>query len=372
MKSLKKGILILLVILLCGCTSVSTNMSITKDKGMTLSYILALSKDYTGNKTFKYIFDSSTINDLKNNGYSVSDYEDDNYYGYKISVTVNSIDAISDTTDKNINIFDMLNNDVQNELYIFKLEEGLLKNKYTANFIVDMSNMMSKFSDELSGISAIPQISYKFVLELPEAAISSNATSVSADKKTLTWNYSNIYNTSNKINFTFSLYNKQMLWMIYIFIGVVILIIINIIVRIIIAIEDFFKRLKRKRYERAQKRMEKKLLKKQRKEQDKLMKEQLKDTPMKKDTLNEKIFTNGNPSMNNNMMNNQSINNQGMVQNNNMSNQNIGDNQQKSSLYVKRNILADFKNNMVSKVKGIFKKKDKNLKENNNDDKNVM
>jgi len=422
---IKRGILVFFVFLLCGCSMVSTNMTINKNKQVTISYIIGLDNSYLENKSFQEIFSSKTLNTIKNNGYTVTNYSDDDIYGYKITMNIDNIDTISDSYDKEINILELLNSNIENELYIFKREEGFLKNKYTANFIVDMSNIVEEYQSYLSSENYLGNVSYKFSLSLPYEVESHNATNISSDKKTLEWDYSNIMGSINKINFTFSLYNKQMVYMVYIFIGLVILIIINIIVRIIISIEDAFKRLNKRRFERAQKRMEKKILKKERKEQDKRLKEQLNDvrpeSPNNRDIVknifndldkksNNEISQNVNNSGINNMTsqnmmyqnsqnNPNNINNQTLVNNNQINNVNQMYNNQvysnqmnnvnkmnsqnvnktnepkkEESLYIKRNVVSDYINNVKDKVKGIFKKKDKNKysEENNTNDKNIM
>ena len=81
MPKLKSVILILLIVILCGCSTISTNMQINKDKSMNITYLITLDKDYLGNKTFNELFSSKNINYLKNNGYSVTDYEDEDNFG---------------------------------------------------------------------------------------------------------------------------------------------------------------------------------------------------------------------------------------------------------------------------------------------------
>ena len=136
MQKLKSVILILLIVILCGCSTISTNMQINKDKSMNITYLITLDKDYLGNKTFNELFSSKNINYLKNNGYSVTDYEDEDNFGYKVSANIKDIDTISQAENLKINLYDLLYSDIQNELYIFSREEKILKNKYTADFML--------------------------------------------------------------------------------------------------------------------------------------------------------------------------------------------------------------------------------------------
>ena len=62
---------------------------------------------------------------------------------------------------------------------------------------------------------------------------------------------------TNNINFSFELYNKEMLYIIYGVIGVVILIILSMIVRFFSWISDKLQKVQRSFFERAQKKVEK-------------------------------------------------------------------------------------------------------------------
>ena len=253
----KSLILVFGLILLCGCSTISTNMQIRKDKSATLTYLITLDKDYLGNKTFNELFSSKNINYLRNNGYTVTDYEDDDNFGYKVSANIKDIDTVSQGDNIKINLYDLLYSDIQNELYIFSREENWLKNKYTADFYVNLTDALTNNKSILGSLVNPPAVSYTFKLELSEKALSNNATQVSEDGKTLTWTFSNIMRGTNNINFSFELYNKEMLYIMYGVIGVVILIILSMIVRFFSWISDTFKKIQRSFFERAQKKVEK-------------------------------------------------------------------------------------------------------------------
>ena len=219
MKKIKSVLLVLLVIILCGCSTISTNMQVNKDKSMSVTYLITLDKEYLGNKTFNELFSSKNINYLKNNGYTVTDYED--------------------------------------ELYIFSREEKVLKNKYTADFYVNLTDALTNNSNVLTDMVVPPKVSYEFTLNLPEKSLSNNATDVSEDGKTLKWEFDNIMSGTNNINFSFELYNKQALLVLYVFIGLGCLIILSMIVRFFTWISDTTKKIQKSFFERAQKKMEK-------------------------------------------------------------------------------------------------------------------
>lgn len=256
MPKLKSVILILLIVILCGCSTISTNMQINKDKSMNITYLITLDKDYLGNKTFNELFSSKNINYLKNNGYSVTDYEDEDNFGYKVSANIKDIDTVSQADNLKINLYDLLYSDIQNELYIFSREEKILKNKYTADFYVNLTDALSNNSNVLTDMLTPPQVRYEFTLNLPEKSLSNNATDVSDDGKTLTWKFDNIMSGTNNINFTFELYNKPALIVLYVFIGLAGLIALSLIVKIFSWIGDASNKLIKSFYEKAQKDLE--------------------------------------------------------------------------------------------------------------------
>ena len=124
MKKIKSVLLGLLVIILCGCSTISTNMEVSKDKSMNITYLITLDKEYLGNKTFNELFSSKNINCLRNNGYTVTDYEDEDNFGYKVSASIKDIDTISQTDNIKINLYDLLYSDIQNEaIHVSSLKE---------------------------------------------------------------------------------------------------------------------------------------------------------------------------------------------------------------------------------------------------------
>lgn len=257
MKKIKSVLLGLLVIILCGCSTISTNMEVSKDKSMNITYVITLDKEYLGNKTFNELFSSKNINCLRNNGYTVTDYEDEDNFGYKVSASIKDIDTISQTDNIKINLYDLLYSDIQNELYIFSRTEKVLKNQYTADFYVNLTDAIANNSSTLTDMVVPPKVSYEFTLHLPEKSLSNNATNVSKDGKTLTWQFDNITSGTNNINFSFELYNKQALMVLYVFIGLAILVVISMIVRFFTWIGDTFKKIQRRPFEKVQKKMEK-------------------------------------------------------------------------------------------------------------------
>ena len=75
-----------------------------------------------------------------------------------------------------------------------------MKNQYTADFYVNLTDAIANNSSTLTDMVVPPKVSYEFTLHLPEKSLSNNATNVSKDGKTLTWQFDNITSGTNNIN----------------------------------------------------------------------------------------------------------------------------------------------------------------------------
>mgnify|MGYP004601759807 CR=1 FL=1 len=246
MKRVIKLVSIFLILFsLTGCVKFNANMSINKDKSMKYSVIYALDTTIFGNQS---IMTDEDKNELIKKGYKIEDYSSGNMKGYTISKSFKNIDKVSSTGEVLYDISGLLDDD-NNDSAIFYVKKGVFKNKYKANFKFDSSDSdlstdennendvdnddgNIEFDDsnmDFSNINA--NMDLKFIVNLPYSAISNNATDVSNDGKTLTWNL--ISNGEQSIQFEFELKNSIVK---YIFIGLGILlsafilcVIINII-----------------------------------------------------------------------------------------------------------------------------------------------
>ena len=191
MKKIKYLIVGLFLILLTGCSSYDMSMSINKNKSMDLSiYIVSTSSE----EISKYI--DSLKEKYESNDFNVEEFTKDNNYGIRISKHYDNIDnnSFAERTDK----FDLLylyNNDYDKsiETKIFDVDKGFASNRYAANFFVDLTNKDIDLSNT----------KVTFVVYLPKGNVSNNASSVSEDGNTLTWNITNKDRTD--IEFVFEL-----------------------------------------------------------------------------------------------------------------------------------------------------------------------
>lgn len=191
MKKIKYLIVALFFILLTGCSSYDMSMSINKNKSMDLSInIVSTSKE----EISKYV--DSLKEKYESNDFKVEEFTRDNNYGIRITKHYDNIDnnSFAERTDK----FDLLylyNNDYDKsiETKIFNVDKGFASNRYAANFFVDLTNKDIDLSNT----------KVTFVVYLPKGNVSNNASSVSEDGNTLTWNITNKGRTD--IEFVFEL-----------------------------------------------------------------------------------------------------------------------------------------------------------------------
>ena len=179
MRKIKYLIVGLFLILLTGCSSYDMSMSINKNKSMDLSiYIVSTSSE----EISKYI--DSLKEKYESNDFNVEEFTKDNNYGIRISKHYDNIDnnSFAERTDK----FDLLylyNNDYDKsiETKIFNVDKGFASNRYAANFFVDLTNIDIDLSNT----------KVTFTVNLPKGSVSNNASTLSEDGNTLTWNITN-------------------------------------------------------------------------------------------------------------------------------------------------------------------------------------
>lgn len=191
MKKIKYLIVALFLILLTGCSSYDMSMSINKNKSMDLSINIVSTSKEEISKYVDSLKEKYEVNDFK-----VEEFTRDNNYGIRITKHYDNIDnnSFAERTDK----FDLLylyNNDYDKsiETKIFNVDKGFVSNRYAASFFVDLTNKDIDLSNT----------KVTFAAYLPKGNVSNNASSVSEDGNTLTWNITNKGRTD--IEFVFEL-----------------------------------------------------------------------------------------------------------------------------------------------------------------------
>lgn len=235
---MKKIISILIItFFITGCVKMNASMKINKNKSMDYELILAFDKSLIDQTNAN--FNEDSIKTAENNGFKVTEYNNDSMSGYKFIKHFNNIDSVSTTE----NIVGSLDVD-SNEKYIFTVKKGFLKNTYKANLTSnstdlngldpsslnqtnDLNNNSTTDSLDINNIdySSMSNMDVKFEVTLPYKAVSSNATYV--NDKTLTWDLLTLKDKS--IEFEFELYNYKNI----IIVAVVLFIILILIVVIL-------------------------------------------------------------------------------------------------------------------------------------------
>lgn len=283
MRKFEKGFKILMVfvlmVFLTGCVRMNTNMNITKED-IQVTTIIALEDSF-----YESVTDGSeeNLDELEQDGYTIEEYKQDGYTGYKITKRLGSLDELSGASkDDTVDITALFSGEVFDEKNLFANENDT----YYAHFSIDTDGLtqdstnedfynsldeydnttdenttdtedeytydtegntdtttdedtslyddgtdttddsLGDFSDEdIDQLMSIFDL--KFSVTLPSEAISNNATEVSEDKKTLTWDLTK----TEDIEFSFKATNSIMN---YILIGGGIVLALAIIIIIVV------------------------------------------------------------------------------------------------------------------------------------------
>ena len=247
------------ILMLTGCVKYNFNMEVKPDKSVNLELIYAINSsameqfgnslgetddtttdDEDDDSMIEYETttesDDNMVDDyafLKEKGFNVEEFQEEvdskKYAGVKISKNYASIDDITKDTEKTIDI-----NKVLGEKETFDDSQFFSKsgNLYKASLLFDFSEEESSGMD-LSSMGLTFELKYK--VTLPAKSSSNNATEVSEDGKTLTWNLT--YGKKNTVEYSFefpsqtgSVLNMDSNMLMYIGIGLLVLVVIILIV----------------------------------------------------------------------------------------------------------------------------------------------
>ena len=256
-KSLYILTIFIIAICLSGCVKYNANMEIKKDKSMDFSIIYAMDTQYFGDQE---VLTEENRKELEEEGFKVTDYQEDTMKGFTLTKSIKNIDKLSTTENTD---YSLSNIEEDKDKEMFKVEKGFFKNKYIANFKFDTEDSAiteegtsdgtitdgysdgtieenpdsySDFPmdstegyndssmDDFSNM-ATSNLDLSLNVTLPYQAISNNATKTENDNKTLSWDLTS--SEIETINFEFELYNMTN---IYLTIGGIALLIIIIIV----------------------------------------------------------------------------------------------------------------------------------------------
>lgn len=214
-----------IAILATGCVKINVTMKVNADKSMDIEFVEAMADSLLKTKGEDSILSKTEITKMEKDGYTIKKYSKDKMTGYTVTKKISNIDDISDTKE------------VKGDLSLkksgeklFTVKKGFFKNTYTAKLkssdSSSVSNQMntntttdkdedeeedntsSSLTDATNALgdysNAMSSMDMSFKITLPDKPISNNASEVSKDGKTLTWN---LLEGKDSIDFEFSLYN---------------------------------------------------------------------------------------------------------------------------------------------------------------------
>lgn len=216
-KLVQKIMMFSCLFLLTGCMKMNSTMDITTDN-VKITTIIAVKEEYRDEFTDEFDKD-----ELKKNGYQLEEYNEDGYVGYKLIKSLGKLSSLKGAEKHGIvNLYDYVNGEKTKNKKLFYSLFGF----YSARFMINEEDTLSEddltSSNDLDDVDLSSVLESKFIVNLPTSALENNATEVSNDNKTLTWDLTK----TNEIKFKFCPYLN-----IYIIIGSIlgILVILSII-----------------------------------------------------------------------------------------------------------------------------------------------
>ena len=197
--------------LMTGCMKYNTTMEVRSDKSMDFKIVYAMDLSSLGgaadDSSSSSVLNESQKADFEKKGYKVLDYKQDNYKGVELIYSVDNIDKVSKEGDFSLGLNDMINENSEKNTF-FQIKKGFLKNTYIANYDFKASNSSTSSSTsdpetEAAMKEMVKNMDLKFIVKLPNAAISNNATTVEGN--TYTWDLTK--ESTTNLKFEFEMYN---------------------------------------------------------------------------------------------------------------------------------------------------------------------
>ncbi len=179
------SIMAILLIALTGCVSVNYEVTLNKDGTADVAYIYGFEKETLQQLgTSAEDMTSDMQKNAETNAYEIETYSDDKIEGFKAKKHIENLSEISlEDAFGSENVKDSEENQI-------KIEKKGSKTLYSQKASIDLSGM-----DE----STASMVTMKYVIKLPVKVGENNASEVSEDGKTLTWNLK--AGEVNEINF---------------------------------------------------------------------------------------------------------------------------------------------------------------------------
>ncbi len=160
--------------------------------------------------------DNDTYKEMEDLGFTVTQNTTDSKYELTISKKYNNIDELTKTENFTLNLNDITTKDFDNKF--FTIKKGLLEDTYELNMLIETTttDISGSNSTDTETLNIDPSmfsdlIKYNYQLTLPNVSLSNNATSVSQDQKTLTWELKPEGNNEIKVSFAIPNENKDLI-----------------------------------------------------------------------------------------------------------------------------------------------------------------
>lgn len=205
------SVMAILLVALTGCVSVNYEVTLNEDGTADVSYIYGFEKEMLERtETTAEEMTSDMKEKAETSGYEIETYSDDKIEGFKAKKHIENLSEISmEDAFGSENIKDLEENQI-------KIEKKVFKTEYSQKANIDLSAM---------GENAESIVTLKYVIKLPVKAGDNNASEISEDGKTLTWNLK--AGEVNEINFQAS--GNSSVMMIILIIAVVVIVAIAVI-----------------------------------------------------------------------------------------------------------------------------------------------
>ncbi|WP_409275828.1 LppM family (lipo)protein [Neobacillus sp. SCS-31] len=187
---------ILLILLLSGCVKMDNTLIINKDGSSDFTMIYGIDSQLYSSEMGAPESMDEFKSDAEKSGFKVVTYKDKEFTGLKISKHFESYKDIK-----------FVNNSESKMNFKVNEQKGFFKNKYAVEAVYDLRGMSDEMGDGSEGFdeqilnSILGKMDLKFTLKLPVKSGDNNASNVSDEGKTLTWDLLPDKNNELKVQF---------------------------------------------------------------------------------------------------------------------------------------------------------------------------
>lgn len=181
-------VMMITLMVLTGCANVNMKVKLNEDGSADISYVMGYNKEFLTSMNVK-VEDleneesfTETMEAARDDGYTVTKYEDDSVFGFQAVKHVNHV--------KEFSVQDATGEATEVENDSIQYEKSFLKTVYSQDSKMDLTNMNTYEEDAQTSAMInmmMKQMKITYQITLPFKVGDHNATTVSEDGKTLTW-----------------------------------------------------------------------------------------------------------------------------------------------------------------------------------------